>query len=228
MWILLLALACNFSASTDVDSGDPADGGSGDGGGDGGGGQDSGADGGDGSDLHPSERDDDGDGYSENQGDCDDADASVAPGVVDDCNGVDDNCDGAVDDAARDEDPYEPNDDQAYDLGSLSDQAEHSLSGTLHNDQDLDRFSFEFEDTWNPWDQVSISLGSIPDGAAYRLVVENISTGEEYFSDFGEDTVTADWSDELFTDQSGVWEVSVDAMGGADCSRRYLLSVVLQ
>ena len=40
----------------------------------------------------------DGDGYSVAAGDCDDADAEVHPGVkTDSCNGVDDDCDGTVD-----------------------------------------------------------------------------------------------------------------------------------
>jgi hypothetical protein len=40
--------------------------------------------------------DNDGDGYSEFE-DCDDTDASVNPGAADVCNGIDDNCDGRVD-----------------------------------------------------------------------------------------------------------------------------------
>lgn len=39
----------------------------------------------------------DGDGYLDCE-ECDDADASVNPGVTESCNGADDNCDGVVDD----------------------------------------------------------------------------------------------------------------------------------
>lgn len=41
----------------------------------------------------------DGDGYSLEAGDCNDNDASVNPAVVDDCNGVDSNCNGTVDES---------------------------------------------------------------------------------------------------------------------------------
>jgi hypothetical protein len=41
--------------------------------------------------------DDDGDGYSERQGDCDDGDARVAPGLEEVCDGVDTDCDGRGD-----------------------------------------------------------------------------------------------------------------------------------
>ncbi len=50
----------------------------------------------------PDEIDDDGDGATECDGDCDDADATVAPGLGEVCNGRDDDCDGLVD--ADDED----------------------------------------------------------------------------------------------------------------------------
>ncbi|GDX81711.1 hypothetical protein LBMAG42_35220 [Deltaproteobacteria bacterium] len=48
-------------------------------------------------DSGDSSTDDDGDGYSEDDGDCDDVDATVSPLGIEICNGVDDNCDGAVD-----------------------------------------------------------------------------------------------------------------------------------
>ena len=42
--------------------------------------------------------DDDGDGYSENQGDCDDANIAIAPNLTEICgNGVDDNCNSTED-----------------------------------------------------------------------------------------------------------------------------------
>ncbi len=48
-------------------------------------------------DLEETEVDDDGDGLSECGGDCDDADPTVYPGAAEVCNGVDDDCDGSVD-----------------------------------------------------------------------------------------------------------------------------------
>ncbi len=41
--------------------------------------------------------DDDGDGFTEEEGDCDDHDAAVSPGIPEACNGIDDDCDGEVD-----------------------------------------------------------------------------------------------------------------------------------
>ena len=46
--------------------------------------------------VAPADSDDDGDGFTENQGDCDDANATVNPGAVDICgDGIDRNCDGS-------------------------------------------------------------------------------------------------------------------------------------
>ena len=39
-------------------------------------------------------------GYADNDGDCDDSDAAVSPDGVEQCNGYDDDCDGAVDEAS--------------------------------------------------------------------------------------------------------------------------------
>lgn len=47
--------------------------------------------------VDPLATDDDGDRYSENDGDCNDADAAVSPEAIEVCNGVDDDCDGAID-----------------------------------------------------------------------------------------------------------------------------------
>ena len=60
--------------------------------------------------------DDDGDGFTEDGGDCDDGDAAIFPGATDECDGVDNDCDGvddgcADDDDATDDDDAQPDDD---------------------------------------------------------------------------------------------------------------------
>ena len=45
----------------------------------------------------PADVDDDGDGYSENQGDCNDRNANIFPGAVEICDSLDNDCDGSVD-----------------------------------------------------------------------------------------------------------------------------------
>ena len=45
----------------------------------------------------PADVDDDGDGYSENQGDCSDRNANIFPGAVEICDSLDNDCDGSVD-----------------------------------------------------------------------------------------------------------------------------------
>ncbi len=59
----------------------------------------------------PNEMDDDGDGLSENEGDCDDTDPAVSPDATEYCNGIDDNCDGVVDEGCADDDDDTADDD---------------------------------------------------------------------------------------------------------------------
>ena len=86
--------------------------------------------------------DDDGDGFSENEGDCDDANADVHPEAIDDCNGVDDDCDGQADEDSILDDSFEPNDVNASDLGELIEGSPFSVTALLYNDEDVDRYGF--------------------------------------------------------------------------------------
>ena len=59
--------------------------------------------------------DNDGDGYSMDEGDCSDADATVYPGATEYCDGVDNNCNGAIDEGAIDALTwYRDDDDDSY------------------------------------------------------------------------------------------------------------------
>jgi hypothetical protein len=230
MW-LLLGLACDFSASSTIvgvdtgggDTASPAD--------------DTATDdsGGDDTETHdtappnPLEVDDDGDGASEMDGDCDDEDVTVFPGATDVCNGVDDDCDRDVDEDA-DPDAYEPNDtDPAY-IGSLDDDPEYTVVATLAGDDDDDRFSFAFTDETFDFFTVTVTLSGIPADATYRLTLNRLASNgdlpvEEVDQVFGTDSLSVSLEDVTFQDDGGTYEIVVDAIAGADCGQSYLLAV---
>lgn len=49
--------------------------------------------------TEPQRIDNDGDGFTQNEGDCNDADPSINPGALEVCDGVDQNCNIAIDDS---------------------------------------------------------------------------------------------------------------------------------
>jgi hypothetical protein len=177
---------------------------------------------------NPFERDDDGDGYSENQGDCDDGDPSLHPDQPDPCNGIDDDCDGVLDEDAAGEDIYEPNDEAWFYLGSLADEEHFSVTGVLHNDDDDDRFSFYIDDPWYSSFGFQVSVSSIPADATYRLQVGRLADDgslTEIQSSYGAVELSLAEEGEGGVDDAGTYGVIVDAVGGADCGRSYLLTI---
>ena len=222
--LLVSVAACDFSASTKVsgeDSGGPLD--SADPGGDGAG-TDGGGDGG-GSTTEPTDLD--GDGWSEEEGDCADTDPAVHPEASDGCDGVDTDCDGVTDEDAASEDEYEPNDEEAWDLGSLDEEPGRTIQAAFHSDDDVDRYAFSFTDSgWGLFSLTAVLTG-IPEDATYRLTIENKSRGEVVFEEVGTDSIHADYSDQAFQDDGGDWEIVVEPVVGADCARRYLLTLAL-
>ena len=178
-------------------------------------------------------RDDDGDGYTENEGDCDDTNSAVFPGAVDTCDGFDSDCDGEDDEDSVSDDPNEPNDTSPVSIGSLEDSSDLSVVGILHNDEDMDRYAFYLPDsTWSNF-SLSMSLSNIPEDGTYMMTFSRISSdGDQALGEidqvFGTGTQVMVFSDNFDgTEDGGTYELAIEAIAGADCAQSYLVNVVL-
>ncbi len=234
--VLLLCAGCSLHAATEVhkdsaldDSGEPAgDTGATVDGGDGGLAGDGAASDGaaeDGGALDPD--DGDGDGWTAAEGDCDDADAAVHPEQADECDGTDSDCDGVVDEDARDHDPTEPNDDVPWSLGDLSSDPQLQTLASLTNDDDVDRFDFTFDDGGLSLFTLTVAVSNVPAGSSYRVRLEHLDRGEVVYDDSGSGTLAVEVSDTLLQDDGGTWELTVSSEHGADCGVDYLVSARL-
>ncbi len=177
----------------------------------------------------PSDRDDDGDGYTENQGDCLDSDRAVYPGVEDGCDGVDSDCDGIVDDDASG-DGYEPNDTTPYNLGSLEEDPEVSLAAWLNNDDDVDRYQFTIVDDALDFFTLTIEVSDIPNDATYLVSFNRLSSDGDaeiglIEEQFASGTATFTYSDTSAYEDGGDYEIVVESIAGASCAHGYLLAV---
>jgi hypothetical protein len=94
--------------------------------------------------VNPLDSDDDGDGFSENQGDCDDANADLSPSASEVCDGIDNDCDGTIDDADDSVDAssgtefYTDADGDGYGDAASSAWACEQADGTVENMDDCD------------------------------------------------------------------------------------------
>jgi len=75
-------------------------------------------------------------GYVSNAGDCDDADAAVNPGATEICNGIDDNCDGNIDEGCATY--YQDADGDGYGNPEVSEVATSPPAGYVTNADDCD------------------------------------------------------------------------------------------
>jgi hypothetical protein len=210
------------------DDGGGDDGGSDDGGGDGGGSDDGGSDDGGGDDGDAGDAD--GDGWTVDEGDCDDSDDRIYPDAEDDCDELDEDCDDIVDEDARYDDDYEPNDDlsDAVYLGNMDDTPEINLAGFLHNEGDVDRFFFYVDDDTFDFFTITIRLKNIPSSATYRMTFNRLdgSSEQELDSDYSSDEIVFQLEDVWGSEETGDYELVIEAESPPDCSRSYELSLL--
>jgi len=85
----------------------------------------------------PSNSDDDNDGYTENQGDCNDSNPAVHPGAAEICNNLDDNCNGQTDEGVQ-ASFYRDADGDTYGNPAVAVQACVAPSGYVADHSDCD------------------------------------------------------------------------------------------
>jgi len=203
--------------------------------------------------VGPDDWDADGDGWTPNEGDCDDNDSSTSPGASEVCDDIDNDCDGEINEDLGD--GYEPNDSTPTDLGNMEGDGycvyylgyvsgsadSQTVSGTIHNPDDVDSFTFDTTDDWyDCLDQsgygIQIALTNVPAGDDYALDLYWLSGGgalvassdtaynaNEYVTYEGSYGLSSD------TDDGGSFEVVVSPSSGSgfSCGDAYTLTVTV-
>jgi hypothetical protein len=185
----------------------------------------------------PLDHDGDLDGYTENEGDCDDADPYTHPGAEEICDGRDNDCDGDVNE--DDWDDLESNDtlSTATDLGRIDDgwlfsSGETETAGiTLHSEYDEDWIRFDAgDDLLIDNVNIDISVGTFPHTGSY--VVELYLLDESSTVPVDVDTGSGRLSVEYLGDpwDSGEDDFAVriyaDTWPGGTCGRRFEVEII--
>jgi len=174
----------------------------------------------------------DGDGYTTDEGDCDDANDAIYPGADDICDEWDNDCDGRLNEDSVGYDQYEPNDDEGYDLGDLTEQTE-TINSFLHAPGDDDKFLLFVEDGYFDWFYIDLAVLSVPETVDIRLelwLLDDIDHNYVGLIDTmdaagpgGQESMSFDGSGGH--DDTGTYEVVVNADAGYDCGVPYTLEI---
>ena len=217
-------------------SGDGSGGGSGDGSG-GGSGDGSGGSSGDGSGGGSGETDADGDGFAASE-DCDDSNADIYPGATEYCNGIDDDCDGALDAGAVDKvTSWEDADGDGYGnpdvyLWACNVPADHVLNDDDCDDDDASRnprLGCDWNGTYTGTATLTATVSGLSDTCTATLTVDVDETaspavvGDSTCSWSGAAAaligdVDFDVEGELISDDEVDGEISIDGFGAESWS----------
>lgn len=180
----------------------------------------------------PLARDDDGDGYTEYGGDCDDTDDTLSPGEVDICDAIDQDCDGYINDPYWDTYEYNNSSGLAYDLGEVD-------GGILWSGDSLEIAGLTFSDAtdedWFRWD----ADDEIYDNVDVQVVVSGLSAAGDFVvelyddgghlldSDSGNGGIGADFTSDVLDTGDDHFYVRIYALNWptGSCSTSYKLKI---
>ena len=174
--------------------------------------------------------DDDNDGDPDTS-DCNDSNASIYTGAPEACNGVDDDCDGTVDDDVPG-DAWEPNDSLSAATWIAGDDSDVTIYPTFeYSTDDYDWFSISTSDDTNfgcDDFHVEVWAQSIPAGADYdiRLYGPSLSL-LDWSENYGNVNEHFDWNAgcSSWGNDGGTYYIRVHRWSGYSCSDSYLLRV---
>lgn len=182
--------------------------------------------------VDPLSRDDDGDGYSESTGDCDDGDPRTNPDASDLCDAADNDCSGYVNDPFWD--TYELNESvsTAHDLGEVDDSfgwsnSSLTLSGlTLSDEADQDWFSWGADDEFYDNISITVSATGLPTRGTYVLELYD-GDGRVVDSDAGTSSLSVNFSGDVFDTDEDDWSVRVYATSwpSNSCSSTFSITI---
>ncbi len=181
----------------------------------------------------PLTRDDDGDGWTENDGDCDDTELRVNPDATDLCDDLDNDCSGSVNDDFWD--GYELNDTSAtsYDCGEVDlslgwSNSAITLSGlTLSTEDDEDWFTWDADDAWYDNVTVSVSVTGLPPGGTYVVELLDVD-GRVVDSESGSSALSLSHTGDPVDDDEDDWTVRVYALTWPSNSCATTYSIVIR
>lgn len=154
--------------------------------------------------------DDDGDGLTEQAGDCNDRDAQTLPGATERPNCRDDDCDQTVDEGTtlpHDDDGYEHPDGVAYRWDGIGRRFETEVRIVSRDRTDREAFQFWSDDGgWDSWG-IDVVGVRIPANSVYQVEIRRVDGGTMATGELSADGQVVGVTGAAFRDDSAFYEV---------------------